>query len=275
MRITHLLAPVILSVILSTPVFAQPEPSRDLPLIAKPNPALADINCLYVTVALHPSFYWPVDPNLLTVSRLVQKVEAVLKDAGMNACGDVNSPMAEVLKKRLDSASGLRFHPPDASEFRLDTDLFRLADANQFIFRIQVSLSKKVLFGRNSKYYIMADVWRHEPIMRMVSSAELPGSLTAVALEQTRAFIVAWSVAKQSDVNQIGPEFTESSVEFNTKSVKQQNIESSYVASKNSKVFHKPDCPFAQQIAPKNLVGYGSREEAIAAGKRPCKRCNP
>jgi hypothetical protein len=275
MKVTQLFTFSVLLVILSSPAFAQPEPSHDSPLITNPNPALADINCLYVDVALHPSFYWPVDPNLLTVSQLAQKIEAVLKDAGINACGDVNSAMVAVLKKRLGSVSGLRFHSPDVPELRFDTDLLPLADSNQFVFRIQVSLSKKLSLGRNSAYHVMADVWKHEPVMRLVSSAELPSSLTAVALEQTRAFIAARSVAKQSDVNQISPRFAESNVEFNTRPVKQQNIESNYVASKNSQVFHKPDCQSAQKILPENLVTYKTRDEAVAAGKRPCKRCNP
>ena len=48
-----------------------------------------------------------------------------------------------------------------------------------------------------------------------------------------------------------------------------------YVASKNSKVFHKPGCRWAKRIKPENLVGYNSKEEVMKAGKRPCKMCNP
>lgn len=48
-----------------------------------------------------------------------------------------------------------------------------------------------------------------------------------------------------------------------------------YVGSKNSKVFHKSDCPWVQRILPANLIRYASREEAIAAEKKPCKKCKP
>jgi len=48
-----------------------------------------------------------------------------------------------------------------------------------------------------------------------------------------------------------------------------------YVASDNSEVFHKPECRWAKRIKPKNLVVYNSRDEAINAGKRPCKSCKP
>jgi hypothetical protein len=48
-----------------------------------------------------------------------------------------------------------------------------------------------------------------------------------------------------------------------------------YVASKNSKVFHKPECSSAKRILQKNLVSYNRRDEALKAGKRPCKICKP
>jgi hypothetical protein len=242
---------------------------------AQPNPALWDINCLYVTIALHPRDYLPVDSNVLTVPRLVERVESVLQDAGVGSCADLNSPMAADVKKEFGSYSNLKIRQPDFPELRLDTDIFPMTDANQFIIRVQVSLAKKLPLSENSAYYIMADIWKNEPIMRLVSSANLPDVLTDTALEQVRAFIAAKSLAKQSDVNQISPKFIKSSVEFTTKSQKKQNIESKYVASKNSQVFHKPGCPSAQKILPENLVSYSSREEAIAVGKRPCKRCNP
>ena len=48
-----------------------------------------------------------------------------------------------------------------------------------------------------------------------------------------------------------------------------------YVSSKNSQVFHSPQCRSAKRIKPENLITYSSREEAIKAGKRPCKVCKP
>ena len=48
-----------------------------------------------------------------------------------------------------------------------------------------------------------------------------------------------------------------------------------YFASKKSAVFHKPDCKSVATISAANLVNYASREEAIAAGKKPCSICKP
>ena len=54
-----------------------------------------------------------------------------------------------------------------------------------------------------------------------------------------------------------------------------QNKDWKYAASRKSKVFHKPDCRSVKKISPKNLIGFKSREEAVASGRRPCKVCRP
>ena len=48
-----------------------------------------------------------------------------------------------------------------------------------------------------------------------------------------------------------------------------------YVASTKSQVFHKSDCQWVAKIDPKNRQTFQTREEAIKAGKRPCKVCKP
>lgn len=50
---------------------------------------------------------------------------------------------------------------------------------------------------------------------------------------------------------------------------------SGYVGSVNSTVFHVPGCTNAEKILPKNLVRFSTRDEAIAAGRRPARDCNP
>lgn len=49
---------------------------------------------------------------------------------------------------------------------------------------------------------------------------------------------------------------------------------SSYVASKNSKVFHVPSCSAAKRIHDKNLITFSSRAEA-ARNRRPAGDCKP
>ncbi|HEY3244414.1 MAG TPA: hypothetical protein VGM03_13800 [Phycisphaerae bacterium] len=50
---------------------------------------------------------------------------------------------------------------------------------------------------------------------------------------------------------------------------------SGVVGSRNSNVYHRPDCEWAQKIAPGNLVKYNSAKEAAADGRKPCGKCKP
>lgn len=43
-----------------------------------------------------------------------------------------------------------------------------------------------------------------------------------------------------------------------------------YVSSKESKKFHIPECPFAQNILPKQKVTYKSKTKALNEGLKPC-----
>ena len=48
-----------------------------------------------------------------------------------------------------------------------------------------------------------------------------------------------------------------------------------YVASKNSKVFHRPGCSFVRRISEDNIVKFTSKEKALQTGRRACKTCSP
>jgi hypothetical protein len=50
---------------------------------------------------------------------------------------------------------------------------------------------------------------------------------------------------------------------------------SPYVGSRTSMTFHKAGCPHARRIKPENLIGFKTVEEAIRAGRKPCKTCKP
>ena len=49
-----------------------------------------------------------------------------------------------------------------------------------------------------------------------------------------------------------------------------------YVLNTNTRKFHRPDCASVQDMKPKNRQDFsGTRDEAMAQGYVPCKRCNP
>lgn len=48
-----------------------------------------------------------------------------------------------------------------------------------------------------------------------------------------------------------------------------------YVGNRNTGKFHHDHCSSVYQMTDRNKVYIGSREEAIASGYVPCKRCRP
>jgi len=48
-----------------------------------------------------------------------------------------------------------------------------------------------------------------------------------------------------------------------------------YVGSSKSDKYHHPTCEWALKINPQNLVTFESAKEALGAGYKPCKVCNP
>ena len=54
------------------------------------------------------------------------------------------------------------------------------------------------------------------------------------------------------------------------------DVTGEYVLNTNTKKFHRPSCSSVAQMSPENKAAFsGSREELVAAGYDPCKRCNP
>ena len=52
--------------------------------------------------------------------------------------------------------------------------------------------------------------------------------------------------------------------------------EITYVLNKNTKKFHYPDCASIDEMKAKNRLDVNwDRDEVIAKGYVPCKRCNP
>jgi len=154
--------------------------------------------------------------------------------------------------------------------------MLKLEDSRRYIFRVQTSLARAVYLAKDSSWSIKADVWKTKPVMQAASAQDTPPAVTNLVLQQVEAFICAYRVANsQPDRSADANDTSAVSVTTSRPSIKQVMAEYEYVASKNSEVFHKPDCRWAKKISPKNLVSYKGREKAIEDGKRPCRTCKP
>jgi len=277
----HYLILAVVTGILCVPTLGQIEFPRipEADLIGRPNPTLADIEQLYVVIVrLHSR----PDEDGLLLNELEQSVRNKLKDANITVAEDdvdkIKPDIKKVLLRRLKEKDvrNLRWRSGNIPELRIYIDTLKLTDSQQYVFRIQTSVARAVCLSKKLRPIFKADVWKVEPVMQTVSLKSMPTKVTDVVLEQVETFIIAYLAAnppgaQPSDAKDI----TVKPEKLTKPDTKPTVAEYKYVASKNSEVFHKPDCRWAKRIAAKNLVGYNSRDEAIEAGKRPCKMCKP
>ena len=254
---------VVFAGILCVPVLGEveqpPLPEDEPILIGQPNPALAGIEKLHVFI-VQPD----AEPNKdgLVWKELDAKIKRKIKEVGIKVVPIIyrGYPVREF----------------DIPELRVNIDMLKLEDSQQYVFRIETSLATKVFFAKDSSRFLKADVWKAEPTMQAASVQSMPAAVTNAVLEQVEAFIHAYLAAnppnkRPFDANDISIVLKEPL----KPAAKSTPAEYKYVASKNSKVFHKPQCSSAKRIKSENLIGYSNRDEAINAGKRPCRRCNP
>lgn len=239
-----------------------PSPSDESMLIGRANPALAGIEQLYVIIE-------PSDAGLskdgLVWKELQEEVERKLKETGLEMAPGIHL------------GQGIR--APDVPEFRVYMEMLKFADLQLYVFRIQTSLATKA-YLQEQELYFKAEVWKAEPAMQAISVQGMPARVTGVILDQVEAFIHAYLAAnpqrvQPTDANDTGPVSLAAQKRRAKPAAKLAVAEYKYVASKNSNVFHRPQCSSAKRIKPENLVGYSSRDEAIKTGRRPCKRCKP
>ena len=229
-------------------------------LIGKINPALSGIKKLYVIVE-------PADVRSsvggLVWAELQRKVEDKIKRANIEIVGGVHL------------GRGIRAH--DIPEIRVQMEMLRFADLKLYVFRAQTCLAAKAHLEEQDLYF-KADIWESAPVMEAVSEEEMSIVVTNMILGQVDAFIGAWRAANPQEgqsadeaggVSATIPQRPAEPI-YKPTVVKQQ-----YVGSKNSKIFHKSDCTWVGKIKAENLRSYASREEAVEAGKRPCKTCKP
>jgi len=259
------------------------EPDETM-LIAPANPALAGIKVLNVVVAIRPT---EQSKSTLNSKSLKAKVERVLEKAGIK--NSVPSPTGDAQRRE-----GVNYDMDISSDLKVSIEILDLGDSQssrwltpQCVLRVQTSLSRGVCLIEQRNLAFKADVWKTEPVLGIAPLQNISGKVTEVVISQVETFIQAYTIASTAkgrtpDANDTAPK--KLSEGLRAKSVLRQAqdgeqrrtiAEYKYVASKNSQVFHRPDCRSAKRISAENLVFYKTREEAIKAGKRPCKVCSP
>lgn len=255
----------VLTVVLSISAMAGPRLPEDMQpyLIARPHPELARIDSLYVIV--------------VPLGAKAEEYEPIWKELGQKIGEKLQQAGIKVLTTKP-------YDKPISPQLGIYIDLLKLDESNQRVFHVQTSLSRMVYLeapfpntpGQDAGLSVQADVWNKFSPMQITASQHTPGAITRIALQQTEELIVNWTAAnppgkQAAHANDIKTATQKPSAQ----PTKSSPAEYKYVASKNSTVFHLPGCSSAARISSGNLVGYRTRDEAINAGKRPCKLCKP
>jgi len=227
-------------------------------LIGKANPALTGVRTVIFRLA--PAGDEPNQPTLW--KKVTAEVTNQLSGSGIRW-----------LRPRPGGAG-----PVDAPDFTITVDILRLANSQLFVFRVQTSLAAWVCLKSDSSVCFKAELWKMASPIQAVSQKDISTAITAQAVKQAESFVLAHSAANQAKTSA-----KESTTDLPASAIgkkisreeKPIPAEFRYVASKNSKVFHRPVCPSAGRISPDNLIGFTSRADAVKTGRRPCKRCKP
>jgi hypothetical protein len=251
MRISHLLTTAVLFCIFSSHVFAQQGLSGNI----KSNPALAGIEELSVIITSADP-----EPNADGLKRASIKTE--------------------VIRRLYDAGFKIGHSSADAAELNIKLTVLKIEAVEQCVVSVRTSLVRSVtVVNGDERLSVVADVWKMDSSIRIISAEKIVDEVPAIVKEQVQTFITACpptvSVEKKPDANQPRKQLRKITAEKDIKPAKQQASEATFVASKNSLIFHKASCSSAKRISANNIVSYATRDEATAAGKKPCERCNP
>jgi hypothetical protein len=225
-------------------------------LLVAADEALAGVEKLSVALVTQET---PHVEKLVDIPKLRAQVLAKLKEAGIN---------------HVEREAG--------SYPRLVVQIEGMAvpDCDKCICRVQTSMNRVVTFTAHRDLQIEAEVWRLRPMMKVAAGTEAGEVIAKAVLAQVETFIDACESARKlpnrvtaAEPNMPGPG------SLGRAKSSPQNLDAAsqfpFVASKSASVFHRPDCRWAQNIGGDNRLGYKTREEAVQAGKRPCKSCKP
>ena len=228
-------------------------------LIDSPHPAFAGIDKLHIVI-------WRFGSMKEKDETFIKQLEADVKEKLRLAGIELDTKPAE----------NILIIP----ELRIYINVLSLQDSQQCVFRVRTALARAVCLKDEQNPVFKADLWQTLPAMQAATEQEMPDKVTNIVMEQVDAFISIYKATRITGIRSKDTGTSENVISENPAGQVEKDVnpavpEYNYVASESSNIFHKPDCRWAQNISKENLIKYKSREEAVKAGKRPCKTCNP
>ncbi len=243
------------------------------------NLGLSDVDRLYVIVLL--------DGGVASKDGIVgTEVEQAIKEHLSQVCPQISledqkaadGKLHQMIDEKVGTAGKVKVRSIDTPELivRISTRKY----AQQLAaFHVQSSFAKKVYLRASPRAAAKAEVWRLDVPIGSADANSISDVVRAESLRQVDAFVADWKRANGPRVSAEEKPKTDATISATKRLHRtispEQKVEHAYIASWNSKVFHKAGCRSAGRISPENLVGFSSRNEAVISGRRPCKLCKP
>ncbi|HEX42790.1 MAG TPA: hypothetical protein ENN81_12140 [Phycisphaerales bacterium] len=215
------------------------------PLQRHPLPGFADLNEITVRVVRTQSDARAVDTATLSA--------------------DVSRKLAAIGLSVVKPGSGAVL-----PELLVQIRTLEVPDSNHAAYHVQTDLVRPVVTLQRPGERFMASVPVDSQTL-LAARGDLEQRIEATVGAQVQKFINTLKVARET----AGQPATAPTVEPSPATAGPTAATAAFVASKNSDLFHKPTCRSARRISPENVVHYATRDQAIAAGKRPCTICKP
>lgn len=238
------------------------------------DPGLVDINEVDIAVEIrwHPT----VDPHGSEFASHLEKViRARLEASGIrvfdHAVDATGTAMRRTLGRRLDvDPNTLRWKPAAIPVLQIAVEVVSLGRDVPVALYAHTSFARLVCLEGRGMPSFQATVWSVDPVAESVRASRWRDGVLRVVLAQVESFIAA---RKTSAAHDDGIEKASSGpASLKTAASTSQG---SFVASSSGSVFHRPNCRWAQNITGTNQLAFKTREEAVQAGKRPCRTCKP
>jgi hypothetical protein len=152
------------------------------------------------------------------------------------------------------------------------------------VFCVQTTLSADVPVELNPGIFLNINLWAKADTIQAPNSAGEVAAVNFLIFKHIDAFVSDFSIANAPPLKPAEPNSVTPKTPPKNEPKAQDKIlpptentaaQAGYVASKSSIIFHKLDCTFVKSILPANRVYYKTRDEAVTAGKKPCKKCQP
>ena len=248
-------------IIILLPVCACAQMTGDLVLYGQADPALSGLG----DTQPHAIIIIDADPNksLYLIPRL-----------GPIAQNEITSAYSGLPSAAPEWTSST---PAELPTLAVKVLILELDDSSQCILRVQTCLRRPVCLPDDFSASFVADVWQTPAVIQVVDCNSLPAILDKIVAVQAKSFAHSCIMSNPRELPPAGKPGPKRAAQTVSRPAFEQTLpaKSAFVASKNSQVFHRADCSSVRRIKPENLIGYNSPDEAIQAGKKPCKRCKP